>query len=39
MWISKLNINDESYDSYHGSYEENKKNGYGIYKWANGTIY
>ncbi len=37
IWIS--NINAEMFDIYKGSYEENKKNGYGIYRWANGTIY
>ncbi len=26
-------------DSYSGAYQKDKKNGYGIYRWANGTLY
>lgn len=37
IWIS--NLNSQKFDIYKGSYEDNKKNGYGVYQWANETIY
>ena len=33
------NINSDEYDSYSGEYDRDKKNGFGIYKWADGSEY
>ena len=37
FWIS--NYLDTASDSYEGQYLTDKKNGYGIYKWRDGTMY
>jgi hypothetical protein len=37
VWLS--NLSSEGCDIYKGAYESNKKNGFGVYQWANGTMY
>lgn len=37
MWVSS--ITDAQFDRYEGQYKDDKKHGYGIYRWKDGTIY
>ena len=36
-WIS--NIHTDQFDTYTGEYDRDKKNGFGTYKWADGSEY
>ena len=33
----RSNINSDEYDFYSGEYDKDKKNGFGKYKWADGS--
>ena len=38
-WRSAIQPNNNTYNTYEGEYEYDKKNGYGVFVWASGNIY